>query len=413
MNRHTILFVAGLEPYPPPLFGGQQRIDQVLRQFLREFDVVFACLAPTESGRRAEAWDLRPALADVVLAPRDCNDDLLDPQWGSAGAMLRALVPGAVPPHVRYRWSSALVAGIARVLREQRIAATWAVHAEGAELARAAGAPRIVVDMDDLEGEKLFAHMRVEGPYKRRPIHWLQARRIARYEHALPRRFAGVAVAKEEDLSKLSSAGRSRRWVVPNGVAIPAVSPPSAAGSAAPVLLFVGALGYEPNQKAVSWFIRNALPAIRARCPDARLVVAGRGPADGAWQHDLREARAELHLSPASMEPFYRDATVCIAPLRVGGGTSIKVLEALAYGRGLVATSAAVRGLSVREGVDYLRADLPDAFARACVRLIETPALSRQLGAAGRSLVVDQYSWERAGALARGALNAVIDASPS
>jgi polysaccharide biosynthesis protein PslH len=403
LTRETVVVVGPYELAPAPLFGGQIRLERMVRELAQSYRVFFACTSLMSEDELLEQWAFGREIAGVLTATRDsfANED--DPLWGGPAAMLRALLPSAVPPVHRFRSSSMLVRKLRALFEKESVAAVWTYKAFCAEMARAAGARAIIVDSDDFEGRMLESKAR-ERSYRRQRLHLMQARTLTRYEHELTSRFPAVVVAKEEDLDLLGH-GPASRWVVPNGISMPDQS--EARTEHEPVLLFVGALGYAPNSEAVTAFVRDVLPIVRRDVPAARFVVAGRGPTEQPWRDLLSENGVELHESPMHMAPFYQQAAAVVAPLHGGGGTSIKVLEALAFGKGLVSTPVAARGIRVEHGVHCLLAASPSEFAASCVRLLRDAEYARLLGARGRAMVADAYSWERSGDVARQAVRDV------
>nr|WP_255697201.1 glycosyltransferase family 4 protein [Pseudacidovorax sp. NFM-22] len=154
-------------------------------------------------------------------------------------------------------------------------------------------------------------------------------------------------------------------------------------------LLFVGALFYPPNEDALLWFARAVLPRLRRRVPDVQVVAAGRAEAS-LCQQLAAHGIAYAH-EPADLRPLYAQATAVIAPVRGGGGTKLKVLEAWQYGRPVVATPHAARGLAVEPGRHLLVADRADRFARHCAALLTNPALAERLAREAGRLLRAEY----------------------
>ncbi len=404
-GKRTLLFVGDLVPYPHPLIGGQIRTDQILRQLLRDFRVVFASTSRLSSEVLRVEWELAAQLEEVISVPRDFSLGKHDPLWGNWPAVGKGLMPSRVPAIHRYAWSRALVRELIALFQEHDIAAVWASGAPAAEMVLAAGGPPTIVDMDDLDGQVLTQRIANQGFFKRRAMHRLHARRLIRYERKLPRRFAGVAVSKLSDLQFLDGAA-GHQWIIPNGIVMRPLQFETAPSSAS--LLFVGSLGHPPNQHGVSWFVHEVLPKIRDEMATVRFVVAGRGPVDASWCNMLSDNLVEIVDSPIDLEPLYRDAAVVVAPLLEGGGTSIKVLEALAYAKGLVATPMAIRGIDVENNDHCLVGSNAYELAQHCLRLLSDPELAAQLGARGRELVGSRYSWDQVGVAIKTALACVI-----
>jgi sugar transferase (PEP-CTERM/EpsH1 system associated) len=158
-------------------------------------------------------------------------------------------------------------------------------------------------------------------------------------------------------------------------------------------LLFVGTMGYPPNADAVLYFCRSILPLIRREIPNVRLIVVGHAPTSKvrslAEQDDV-----VVTGSVPDVIPYYQQARVAVVPLRGGGGTRLKILEAMALGRPVVSTSLGCEGLRVVDREHIMMADTPTEFAARVIELLADARLRRKLTINARSLVEAHYDWE-------------------
>jgi glycosyltransferase involved in cell wall biosynthesis len=407
-RRPLIAFFSEVAPHPRPLYGGQIRVERLIRALLEEYDVAFACQTTVGEAELRENWDLAPRLTRIITAPAPDLSPALDPFWGPLGlcgqAALRCLIPRARPASHGALWSEELIAKARDLMRELPVQVVWASRTWMAEMARAAGARTILADVGDFEGTLMLERLARERFYRRKPLHLLQGVQLKRYERLLPRRFEAVSAVKHEDLPLVAGDGRSRVHVVPNGIDIPAavVRKPRSHS-----LLFVGALWYEPNEEALHEFVVDVLPAIRSALPDVTLTVAGRGPVSRHLEGVLAQSAVELLVSPPSLTALYEHAALCVAPLKIGGGTSMKVLEALAHGVPTVASPVAARGLGLQHDKHIVIANSSSEFAQACVELLENPGRAETLGETGRDEVRRRFSWDTVGAVARDVVRAL------
>jgi len=179
--------------------------------------------------------------------------------------------------------------------------------------------------------------------------------------------------------------------LVPNGVDTAALRPlPEAA--AGKRLIFVGHLRYPPNIDAVRFLARHILPALRTRIPEARLTVVGEG-APRALREFAGRADIDLVGRASCPLPYYQDAHVAVVPLRAGGGTRLKILEAMALGRPVVSTPLGCEGLAVEDGKHLLIAHDVEGFAAAVARLLTDRPLAARLSREARALVERDYDW--------------------
>jgi len=228
-----------------------------------------------------------------------------------------------------------------------------------------------------------------------------QWRKLKRYEALVMRQCdAVVAVAEADRSTLLGLAPAATIGVVPNGVDTAYFSGMAMASDrvgalafSAPTLVFSGTLDFRPNVDAVTWFVREVLPRVRARRPDARLLVVGKRPAS-ALRRLAGEGALLLTGEVSDVRPYLAGAAVYVVPMRIGGGVRLKLLEALALELPVVSTRMGAEGLAgLRAGEHCLMSDDAAGFAEATLRLLDDPALGRRLGAAGRILACQRYDW--------------------
>jgi glycosyltransferase involved in cell wall biosynthesis len=157
-------------------------------------------------------------------------------------------------------------------------------------------------------------------------------------------------------------------------------------------IVFTGSMDWRPNEDAVMYFIDTMLPAIRREVPEASLAIVGRNPT-AHLRAVAERAGALVSGTVDDVRPWMAEASVCVVPLRAGGGTRLKIFEALAMERPVVSTTVGAEGLALLPGREYIAADDPHAFAREVVALLRDSGRRRALGRAGRRLVEDNYSW--------------------
>jgi glycosyltransferase involved in cell wall biosynthesis len=177
--------------------------------------------------------------------------------------------------------------------------------------------------------------------------------------------------------------------VAPNGVDAAALTP-SPPGDAA---LFVGLLSYAPNRDAMTWFARDVLPRLGPAGPE--VLVAGRDPGPELGSLARGVSRLRLLGFVPDLAPLYARAGVFVNPMRGGGGTRLKMLEAMAAGKAVVSTALGAEGLAITPGRDVVIADTADEFADAVRALLADRARAARLGRAARALVEARYAWER------------------
>ena len=220
----------------------------------------------------------------------------------------------------------------------------------------------------------------------RRMLYRLTTRWTRRYEERMFRQVAGVWAVSDLEAIAIRAAGAPQVWVVPNGVTLPINTVPAAAS--APSLLFVGSMHMSFNRDAVAWFLEACWPEIRESVPEARLVLAGRGG------ETFRGPGVEALGYVDDLAPLYAGARACIAPLRAGAGTRLKVIEAMAHARAVVSTPVGCEGLAVSADDGVVAAEGAASFARECIGLLSDKGLAAELGGRARRSA-ERFSWTR------------------
>lgn len=227
----------------------------------------------------------------------------------------------------------------------------------------------------------------------------LQSRKLGRFEAEVCRRAKHVTCVSAEDaaaLRTLSPAlGGVNPLVIPNGIFLSDYTQPAGANhptTQPPRLVFTGKMDYRPNVDAVIWFANSILPLIRRQIPEAEFVIVGQKPTKAVWE--LKSTKGVVITGAVEdARPYIGGATVYVAPLRMGGGTRFKLLEALALRRPIVSTTIGAEGFVVQNGRELCLADTAADFAEAVMALLRDPAKRQALGEAGHAFV-KQYDWE-------------------
>jgi len=227
----------------------------------------------------------------------------------------------------------------------------------------------------------------------RRLAYTIEAGKMARYERETIRKFHNVIAVSDHDRQQMLAMDPSCSiTVVPTGVDTEkyTVAPASAADSAK--IVFLGSMDWEPNIDAVVYFCRDILPAIRAQFPAVRFQIVGRNP--HARVRELASDGIEITGTVPEVGAYLRPATAVVVPLRAGGGTRLKIFEAMATGKAVVSTSIGAEGLNVQNGRDLILADDAKSFAEAVNLLLGNAGLRRHYEEAATKLAA-QYDWSK------------------
>lgn len=389
-----LLLLAPQSPYPPRQ-GTTLRNYFLLRHFAARHEVhLFSCLSPRDTGwpdpellalcARVEGFrqperPLRRRLRESLLAPRPDMALRLEREEGYA--LLRRML-------AEESYDLAQVEGLE-------------MAPYGYEILKRVGArPRVILDAHNAE---FLLQRRAATMDARSPLRWhaalysmLQWRKLRGYERAFCRAADGIVAVSEPDRRALSAIAPQRPIIsVPNGIELSRYLPQPPPATDPPLLVFTGKMDYRPNVDAMLWFGLKVLPRIRREMP-VRLLIAGMSP------HRRLEGLGalpyvELTGAVDDIVPYIHQAAIYLAPMRVGGGTRFKVLEAMACAKPMVCTSLGVEGIPVRDGEHLLIADDAPSFADAALSLLRDQAAggarSRALGAAARAFVEERFAW--------------------
>jgi glycosyltransferase involved in cell wall biosynthesis len=263
---------------------------------------------------------------------------------------------------------------------------------------------RLVIDEHNLEYELCWRTYRRARPGPRKLYSWLEARSLQPEEIKRCGSASLVLVTSERERGELQRlVPSSRVALVPNGVDTVFFRPSVPAEEREQSIIYTGAMDYYPNIDAVLQFAARTWPLIKAQLPGATWTIVGKNP-PAQVRRLAQLPGVSVTGSVADVRPYLAQATVAIAPLLIGGGTRLKILEAFAMQKAVVSTSLGCEGLHVVAGRELLIADEPTYFAEAVVGAIRDRSLRRSLGQAGRRLVETEYSWEQCGHLLLAAL---------
>lgn len=258
---------------------------------------------------------------------------------------------------------------------------------------------RMIIDEHNLEYELLERSAEASESISRRLHYRNEAAALKRAELKILGRADLILMTSErEDELLHRELPQALVRVIPNGVNITAFAPDERRPKIPGRVVFTGSMDYHPNEQAVLYFAEYCWPLIRARASEATWHIVGRNPSRSV-QKLADRAGVTVTGSVPETQPFIADACVAIAPILVGSGTRLKILEAMAMGTAVVSTSVGCEGLELTPGSDLVVADNPAEFADEVVRLLHNEKARAQIGARGRETVVRQYSWEHVGDL--------------
>ncbi len=202
------------------------------------------------------------------------------------------------------------------------------------------------------------------------------------------------ACSDEDRKLGLELAPSANFSVAPNGVDTNYFQP-AEQSSANPTLLFTGNISYEPNTDALNFFLKNIYPLIQQKCPDVRFIFAGRKAEIYASNYGSLPSGVQAAPNPADMRPWFEQASLCIVPLRSGGGTRLKILEAMAMKKAVVSTSIGAEGLPVVQDHNILLKNAAEDFAQGVIDLLQNKPKRDRIAENGLKFVRTGYDWKQ------------------
>lgn len=274
------------------------------------------------------------------------------------------------------------------------------VHVDHVHLARYhrcfPGLP-CLLDEHNVEHRILERCGNVETAWVKRFLYFQQASKMKRFEAAVVPHFSACTAVSDEDAEELQelAGGAVPVHVLPNGVDTEFFSPdferlPAPEEDA---VAFTGSMDWLPNEDTVFYFVKEILPLIWRENPKVKFYVVGKDPSLALREIGQDEPRIVVTGRVEDVRPFLAKSKVCVIPLRIGGGTRIKILEAMAMEKAIIATSIGAEGIGYTEDKNIMIADHPQEFARKVLLLLSAPQRRTALGTAGRQLVLENYDW--------------------
>jgi len=378
-----ILFLAHRIPYPPNK-GEKIRAFHELRFLAANHSIDLFCFAD-DRAEAEEQWNLRSYCRRIYVETRS--------PFLAKLRMARSFLKGE-PLSNGFFYSPRFESEVRRALACEDYDVILVYCSSMAQYIPARSPAPVVVDFVDVDSAKWAQYVRLSSP----PLSWLyarEARSLARAEQSIARSAAVAIVTTDHEATELRAPGCTVE-TVGNGVAPAPISLgndlPKELRSLQPYVLFVGQMDYRPNIDAVSWFAKEMLPLVRAKCPTVKFVIAGRHPSTAVQQLAQLPGVVVAGAIP-EVHPYLEGAAAIVAPFRIAQGIQNKILEALAARKPVVSTRKPAEAIGAKHGETLLIADTPAEFASAVVGLLEDPNLAQRF-AGGPEFVRQNFDWQ-------------------
>lgn len=372
-----ILFLSSWYPYPADN-GSKLRVYNLLRGLAGQHEVTL--LSFTDQARPETPPELAALCRQVYTVPRLAYNS------GSSRALVGLF--SLTPRSVLDTYQPLMAQAIGRLLQEEKfdlvIASQWWTAAYWPLFTH------LPALYEEVEVGLFTSQIAQAATPLQKLRHRLTLYKLQRYlQHQLPHFRACTVVSEVEKalLHELTPAYQAIH-VIPNGMSL-AQDTPTPPRPQPDTLIFSGSLSYSANYDGMNWFIEEVYPLIQVQAPTVRLVITGR-PGERPLPP---AANVALTGFVDDVRPLIASAWISLAPIRLGGGTRLKILEAMSLGTPVVTTSKGAEGLAVRDGEHLLIGDTPEEFAAAVLRLLPDPELRRQLADNACQLISQQYDW--------------------
>jgi polysaccharide biosynthesis protein PslH len=374
--------------------GGKLRTWHLMRHLERRHEITCVCFAdpgqPIDHHRGMTA-----ACTELVTIPRHEGTKEGLQFYASVARHLLSRLPYAVAQYRSDKFRAAVLDTLASGPYD-RIVCDFLVPA--VNLPSRLPCPAVLFT-HNVEAEIWRRHAETATGWLRRRLYASQWRRMLRFERRTLSRFDRVLAVSDVDRDTFErlypGSVAAPIAVIPTGVDTEYFAPPPETSGGTPHIVFTGSMDWLPNVDGVQFFCREILPRVRQAVPEATFSIVGRAPTP-AVRRLAQEAGVEVTGRVEDVRPYLAQAAVYVVPLRIGGGTRLKIFEAMSAGRAVVSTRIGAEGLPVEDGRHLLLADDPPAFAHAVVKLLHDESARRALGQAARALVTERYDWAAA-----------------
>lgn len=378
-----ILFLAPRMPLPADT-GGKIRTFNILKQLALESEVHLVCFS-FEANDKDYIHDLTKLGILVTLVPMTESSTFQKISW--------LLFHGLPISLVKYH-TKAMEETLQNLMRTEKIDAVHVDHLHMAHYLNCFKEIPCMLDEHNIEYKILQRCAAVERSWPRKLAYQEQSRKMNYFEAEISQRFSCVFTCSNDDrilLNKITN-GQVPIYVVPNGVDTEFFEPQNNVPQE-DALVFTGSMDWLPNDDAITYFCHEILPLIWQKNPDIKMYVVGKSPSSAVKDLAAKDKRVIVTGRVDDVRPYIAKSKVFVVPLRVGGGTRLKILEAMAMGKAIVSTTIGAEGITYTPDDNIVLADNPEDFAQKTVDVIADSKKIEDLGISGRQLVKEDYDW--------------------
>jgi len=383
----NILFLSTENPYPPD-HGHYIRTYNILKYIAKDYNVYFLGFIKNKNDfGKVEPIRKMCKTADVFILPDDVSKLRF---YTSLFLNLFSLFPYIAQKY----YQKTMVNEIRAIIKHNKIDI---VHFDMLHLARYRKMLRnipAVLTEHNVESRRILSLLKNSRNIIFKSFMYLQYMKLKKFESRVCPNFDFCAVVSDDDMRMLQSISPSARFVVvPNGVDTSYFAP-DGRNPLPNSLIWVGGMDSLYNREAVDFFLIKIFPLIQREIPVVKIIVVGKFPTKKLLHLARTNKNIEVIGYVNDVRPFINSAVVYIAPIKSGGGTKLKVLNAMSMGKAVVTTSVGVEGIEAVNNENILIADNPETFAKKVTELLKNPKRAEDIGRKARKLIVEKYDWE-------------------
>jgi polysaccharide biosynthesis protein PslH len=410
-ERLNILYVSPM-PASPPRFGAQARMHGLMTQLARRHDLTAVMLFDDEFDADECRRAMQAYCGEAVMVPNPYGRE------GLTKRLLQLRSLASTPSFERLRVTlPVLQQTLDQILRARRfdivnLEFPYLGHYDLRQAPPGERPPPLVVDSHEIAYDLARQFARAGGNLGRRLYAGANWRKLRRDELGTYRAADGVYLCSAADERRLlNQVPGVRTTVIPNAADVEYYQPrPTDPVPDGRTVVYFGLLSTIPNIDGVIHFAQDIWPRIAKAAPEARCKIIGGRPPPPLLA--LAGPRVKLTGFVSDLRPHLAAAAAVVVPLRLGGGTRLKIVEAMAMGKAIVSTTLGAEGIEAVPGRDLLVEDQPAAFANAVHRLLTEPGLAARIGQSARQLAVERYGWSKAARVLEGFYHRILENAP-
>ena len=398
----NILFLAPRFPLPADT-GGKIRTWNILKQLHKQADIHLVCFTFDRQDHKL-AIDLKKDGIEVTLVP---ITDLNVIQKVLMVAFHR------FPVSIAKYYLKSMTNVLQGVCKNDRFDAVHVDHLHMAHYLECFNGIPCVIDEHNVEYKILERCANVEKSFIKRKIFENQTLKMKKFEAKNVNKFSSYLAVSKDDKGLLDQLGGEHHLghVIPNGVDTEFFdfSELKIQSKLEDALVFTGSMDWFPNSDSVLYFIEDILPLIWEKRPEVTFYIVGKNPPENLMDYARKDKRIVFTGRVDDVRIFVQKSKIFVVPLRIGGGTRLKILEAMSMAKAVISTSIGAEGIAYSEDKDIVLADDPKMFAEKVITLLDDQEQRDSLGKNGRNLVLEKYDWNIIGKTLRGVYEKITE----